>query len=184
MLAIYRLPDPLPGEQVLHVIHRDAFIALKRVLLFVVLLALPVALLLMINNLFPALTQHALAWPTIVISASGYLLFIWLLFFFSMVDYALDLWVITDRRIIDVRQSGFFSRTVAEQNISRIQDVSSNTSGFWPTIFKYGNVSIQTAGQQGKFHFEEIAHPDKIRDVLIKLSAEQQAAAAHATGKL
>lgn len=169
---MYHLPDPLPGETVLQVIHRDSFIALKRIFLFIVLLALPVGLFFMLSQLFPDLHNGLLAWPIIVLSASGYLFFVWLLFFFSIIDYILDVWVVTNERIINIEQNGFFSRTIAEQHLSKIQDVSSDVHGFWPTIWKYGNVTVQTAGEFGKFHMEEVPNPDRIRDMLVKMSSQ------------
>ncbi len=180
MLSAYRLAGPLPGEKVVTILHRDIFIVLKRILLFIVLLALPVALLFMLNRLFPALNQGLIVWPIIVMSASAYLLFIWLLFFFSIIDYLLDVWIITDQRIIDIRQSGFFSRTISELRLSRIQDITSDVSGVWATIFKYGNLKVQTAAQEEKFHFEEVGHPERVRDLLIRLSSVHEAAPAPA----
>ncbi len=169
---MYHLPNPLPGEIVLQVIHRDAFVALKRIALFILLIALPLGLLYMLDQLFPGLRASIIAWPIIALSASAYLFFVWLLFFFSIIDYLLDVWVITNERIIDIEQNGFFSRSIAEQHISKIQDVSSDVHGFWPTVWQYGNVTVQTAGEFGKFHLEEIPHPERIRDMLIKMSSQ------------
>lgn len=176
MLTVYHLADALPGEKVITVIHRDAFIAVKRVLSFALLLALPIALIAMINNLFPALSERIWAWPALLLALSAYLFFIWLLFFFSLIDYILDVWIITDKRIIDIRQNGFFSRTISEMHLSRVQDVSSETHGFFPTFLKYGNVIVQTAGEHNKLFFEEVNHPEHIRDILMKIVSEQHAA--------
>ncbi len=172
MLSTYRLPDALPGEKVKTVIHRDAIIAVKRVLFFALLLALPVIVIAMVNSLFPALINVVWAWPLLLLVSSAYVLFVWLLFFFSLLDYFLDVWIITDRRIIDIRQNGFFSRSISEMHLSRVQDISSETHGFFPTVFRYGNVVIQTAGEQTKLFFEEVNHPEHIRDMLMKLVAE------------
>ncbi len=171
MLHLYRLPHPMPGEKVIRIIHRDVFIALKRVGLFVLLLALPVIVLLMINQVFPAVDESGMITIIILLSLSVYLLFIWLLFFFSIIDYILDIWIITDKRIIDVQQNGFFSRVISEQMVVKIQDITSDTHGFWPTVWKYGNLTVQTAAEQNKFYFEEISDPEEVRDLLIRLAA-------------
>lgn len=172
MLHLYCLPHPMEGEKVIRILHRDAFVALKRVGLFVVLLVLPLLVLLMVTQLFPVLAESALAMIIGGLVVSAYLLFIWLLFFFSMIDYILDIWVITDRRIIDVSQNGFFSRKISEQMLSKIQDITSDTHGFWPTIWKYGDLTVQTAAQEKRFYFEEIPDPEGVRDLLIRLAAE------------
>lgn len=161
----------MPDEKVIRIIHRDVFIALKRVGLFVLLLALPAIVLLMINDILPSADDFGIVTIIMLLSLSVYLLFIWLLFFFSIIDYFLDIWIITDKRIIDIQQNGFFSRAISEQMVAKIQDISSDTHGFWPTVWKYGNLTVQTAAQTNKFYFEEISNPEEVRDLLIRLAA-------------
>lgn len=171
MMHLYKLPHPMPDEKVIRIIHRDVFIALKRVGLFVLLLALPAIVLLMINDILPSADDFGIVTIIMLLSLSVYLLFIWLLFFFSIIDYFLDIWIITDKRIIDIQQNGFFSRAISEQMVAKIQDISSDTHGFLPTVWKYGNLTVQTAAQTNKFYFEEISNPEEVRDLLIRLAA-------------
>lgn len=169
MFHIYRLPDALPDEKVEFAVHRDAFIAVRRVIFFVLLLALPVILFFMINILFPSLVEKVWVWPLLLTLGSAYVLFVWLLFFFSLLDYFLDVWIITGHRIIDIRQNGFFSRSVSEVRLDKVQDVSSQVNGFFPTVLKYGNIIVQTASENNNLYFEEVSHPEHIRDLLVKL---------------
>ncbi len=162
----------MKDEKVIRVLHRDIFVAVRRIILFILLLLLPILLLAVGNALFPDLVYYQTTMIIVGLSLSAYLLFIWLLLFFSMIDYLLDIWVITDRRIIDVQQNGFFSRKISEQMLSKIQDISSDTSGFWPTVWKYGDLTVQTAAEQNKFFFEEIPDPEGVRDLLIRLAAD------------
>lgn len=169
MFTTYRLPDALPGEKVIKVVHRDVFIALKRIIFFILLLAIPIIIIVMLNSLFPSLVEITWAWPLLLVCASAYLLFVWLLFFFSLLDYFLDVWIITDNRVIDVRQDGFFSRSISEVRLDKIQDISSQTAGFIETFLKFGNVILQTASERSAIFFEEINDPENIRDILVKL---------------
>jgi len=170
MLSVYRLPNQLPGEEVLYIIRRDLFILFKRVLFFILLIILPLVffyLLLITKSVFIlGDVSHAL----VVLGTSAYYLFIWLFFFFSFIDYYLDVWIITNERIIDIQQRGFFSRVIAEQKLFRIQDVTSEVNGLIPTMFRYGDCHIQTAGAKQRFLFHEVPNPDKIRDNIIKLA--------------
>ncbi len=174
MLSTYHLTDHLPGEKVIAVFHRDAFIAVKRVIFFGLLLLLPIIVIGMINFLFPELAGMAWVFPALLLVGSAYMFFVWLLFFFSLIDYFLDVWIVTDQRIIDIHQAGFFSRSVSEVKLSRVQDISSEIEGFWPTMLKYGNVIVQTASEQSKLFFEEVPKPDHIRDLLVKLTSEHK----------
>lgn len=167
MLSIYRLPHQLPGEKIVKILRRDVFILFKKILLFLFLLALFVGFILI--SYYQDIEQQYY-FPLLILAASAYLLFVWLFFFFSFIDYYLDVWIITNERIINIEQKGFFSRTISEQRLFRVQDVTSETHGLLPTIFKYGNVHVQTAGEKGRFLFEEISDPNQVRDIIIKLA--------------
>jgi len=84
--------------------------------------------------------------------------------------YTLDVWIVTDRRIIDSTQHGFFNRVVSELHLSRIQDISVSTRGVIQTFLKFGDLQVQTAGTDEKFKFQQIPHPEKVKDVIRKIS--------------
>jgi len=120
-------------------------------------------------NVQPALFHREISSSVIALASSAYYLFIWLFFFFSFIDYYLDIWLITSERIIDIQQKGFFSRVISEQKLFRIQDVTSEVHGFIPTILKFGNVHVQTAGTKERFFFHEVPNPDEVRNIIIHL---------------
>ncbi|OGF25236.1 hypothetical protein A2331_06005 [Candidatus Falkowbacteria bacterium RIFOXYB2_FULL_34_18] len=128
------------------------------------------------------LLESEIIYPIIVLSTSAYYLFTWLFFFFSFIDYYLDVWIITDKRIIDIQQRGFFSRIISELKIFRIQDVTSEIQGAIPTLLKYGEVFIQTAGTDQRFKFHEVPDPNGIRDIIIKLIQKNRKEQSQETG--
>jgi len=73
-------------------------------------------------------------------------LILWLLFFFRWTDYYLDVWVLTNKRIFDVEQKGFFSRSMSVFRLERIEDITININGILATFLKYGDIHIHTAG--------------------------------------
>lgn len=83
--------------------------------------------------------------------------------------YILDVWIVTNQRIIDSTQRGFFNRVVSELHVSRIQDVSVSTSGLIQTMFKFGDLQVQTAGTEEKFKFIQIPNPEDVKDEIAKL---------------
>ncbi len=170
MLSLYRLPGNIKDEKVLKIYRRDFFVLFKKVLFFLVLSILPALLFYWIAvNFDEFIFQGAISYSLSIIFTSSYYIFIWLFFFFSFIDYYLDVWIITNERIIDIQQKGFFSRIISEQRLYRIQDVTSEVHGFFPTVFKYGNVYVQTAGSKQRFFFNEIPNPENVRDTIIKL---------------
>ena len=74
-------------------------------------------------------------------------------------SYFLDIWVVTTKKIIDVEQEGLFGRRTAFLHLDRIQDITVSVRGLLPTILKYGDISVQTAAQQGEFFIHNIPHP-------------------------
>jgi len=165
----YNLPGKLPGEKIIKIIRKDGFILFGRLILVVILLALPIMVVLIMLSLYPNLLEGPVSYPMLALAASGYLLFVWLFFFFSFIDYYLDIWLITSERIIDVRQEGFFSRTVSELKLFQVQDVTSELKGALQFVFRYGDVYVQTAAEMQRFAFRQIPNPEGVRDIIIKL---------------
>lgn len=95
-----------------------------------------------------------------------WLLIGWVTMFFFWTDYYLDVWIITNKRLIDVEQKGLFSRNIATMPISRIQDVTSEISGIIPTLIGFGNIHVQTAGQEREFVIKKVANPNETRQKL------------------
>ncbi len=98
-----------------------------------------------------------------------YVLVVWQVFFIGVMDYFLDTWIITDHRVIDILQHGFFKRDISELRYSSIEDITVKIQGFIPTIFNYGDVIIQTAAEIGEFKFENIPYPNQIKDLVFKM---------------
>ncbi|MCA9361168.1 PH domain-containing protein [Candidatus Kaiserbacteria bacterium] len=73
--------------------------------------------------------------------------------------YYLDLWIITDRRIIVVDQIRFFSRKVSSFRLERMQDIKVSVNGIIPTLLNYGTMRAQTAGAADN-NFESKGLPD------------------------
>ena len=76
--------------------------------------------------------------------------------------------MITNQRIIYVRQDGFFARDISEQRLDKVQDATSEIHGVMSTVFNYGTVQVQTAAELERFSFDQVPKPEKIRDLIIK----------------
>lgn len=174
MLSVYKLPNQVPGEKIIKVIHRDFFILFKSILLSVLLMILPLAIFAALILGKAGIMEADIFLPLATLGASAYYLFVWLLLFFNFVDYYLDLWIITSERIIDIEQRGFFSRTISEQKIANIQDVTSEVKGVIPTVLNYGYLYIQSAAAKERFVFEDVPDPNGLRDIIIKLTEDHK----------
>lgn len=163
------LKDQLPDEEVVRVVRRDTIVLFKRSLSFIFAMVVVSVTGFLITDTFPSLIESSF-YPLIILAVHAFILFSWLFFFLSLTDYVLDVWYITNKRIIDIQQEGFFSRKISEQYLNRIQDVTSETVGVLPTIFRYGDVRVQTAGEQEHFLFHEVPEPEQVRQLIMELS--------------
>jgi membrane protein YdbS with pleckstrin-like domain len=170
MILLKYLPGKIKDEKIIMILRRDFFILLKKIFYFLVLILLPYIFYILFINSNPVLLSGNVSFPLIVLGISSYFLFIWLFFFFSFIDYYLDVWIITNERIIDIQQKGFFSRVISEQRHYRIQDVTSEVNGIIATVLKYGNVYVQTAGSKQRFFFHEVPNPEEVRNTIIRLA--------------
>ncbi len=93
-------------------------------------------------------------------------------FFYSLADYLLDVWLVTDHRIVDMKQNGLFNQDIAETRLSNVQDVSVSIKGVLATLFSFGNVVIQTAGAKQVFEFQQIPNPVRVKDTILRLFDE------------
>lgn len=161
-------------EKPVYLLRRHILIFIKDILLFTVLALVPYVLFRIMTSLYPWLLVHEVTYSLLVLAASVYYLFIWLLFFGHFLDYYLDLWIVTNDRVVNIEQHGLFARTIAELDLWKIQDVTSEVKGFFPTFLNFGNVHIQTAAEQKRFIFEEVPNPHEIRKRIIDLIEEDR----------
>ena len=61
--------------------------------------------------------------------------------------------IVTDINITQILQYSLFSRKVSQLNLINVEDVTSIQKGILPTIFGFGELKIETAGEQANFHF-------------------------------
>jgi len=61
------------------------------------------------------------------------------------IDHELDMYVITNHRIIWIEQVAFLNRTVSECNLWQVQEVNSRTKWFFSNMLNYWTLTIQTA---------------------------------------
>jgi Bacterial PH domain len=90
-----------------------------------------------------------------------------LFLFIEWLNHELDMFVITNNRIIGVEQISFLNRNVSECNLGQVQDVSSLTKWFFANILNYGTVTMQTAGNASNFLMDFCPKPlDNGRGIL------------------
>ncbi|MCA9329075.1 hypothetical protein KDA11_00355 [Candidatus Saccharibacteria bacterium] len=103
------------------------------------------------------------------LAVAGIMLFI---VFVATIIYYQSQIIVTDKTITQTIQTSLFSKKTSQLAISSVEDVTANESGFFATMLDYGQLLIETAGEQENFHFEYCPHADHYAKLV--LEARQQ----------
>ncbi len=95
-------------------------------------------------------------------------LFLWIGAFNTITYYFLNIWILTTERIIEIRQPRYFSRRISSFFLSRVQDVTSDVNGLIGTLFDFGFIHVETAGESDNFEMHGIRDPNKLRDTILR----------------
>lgn len=82
--------------------------------------------------------------------------------------------VVTNQRVIDIDQHGFFERNVAEAGYEKIQDVRYTIRGLWPTLFRFGTIVVQTAGEITNIELQAVQHPVDVQRLITDLQRQSR----------
>lgn len=72
----------------------------------------------------------------------------------------LNVLILTNKHIVDITQNAFFSRKVSSLELDSIEDVATLKKGIFPSLFDYGNLYVQTAGELPNFEIDKIPDPE------------------------
>lgn len=151
------------GEKVLKEVRRHWFIITSELFAVFLMFLFPLFIL-FILALFPStLSEMEISLPhftaiiTFVVSAWSIITL--LSGFMIWTHYYLDLWIITDRRIIAIDQIHFFNRNISVFRLERMQDIEVTIKGLLPTFLDFGTINAQTAGNF-ESNFKQTGMPD------------------------
>ena len=174
-MSIHNLINQKSYEKIILVCRRHPLTFIPYILFFILMLVVPFGLywLLARLSLLNYLENQAI-YVAAVLLTSVYYLSSYLFFYTRFVEFHLDLWVITNDRLLDMEQKSLFHRTVSEVDLYQIQDATSEVHGVFPSIFNYGDIVLQTAGPVPKFYFRNVAKPNQLREQILQLAAEDR----------
>lgn len=96
-----------------------------------------------------------------------WVLTLWIFFFLDWTKYYLDVWYVTEKRIIIVDQQGLFDRRISNVRFDKVQDVSLDVDGVIATFLDFGDIVVQTASEDNtKFTMTTVRHPEEVRRII------------------
>ncbi len=154
----------LPDEKTLVVLREHWFNVSTRLGVVIILFILPFMGQFLLHDYLKTNGITSFYW----LIAAIYLMFVWLRLFYIIFIYLLNIWVVTNHRVIDSEQHSFFSHRISELGIGDIQDVTVTIKGFNETMFRFGDIEVQTAAEEIRFKFKSIPEPEKVKDVIMR----------------
>lgn len=153
------------GEEVLHVFRRH-LIAMRKG--FYCLL-IPFA----VSAIPPLIWQSKL--ELFLLPIAGLLIGL-ILFSYHFLMWFYTYYIVTDQRIRQVTQKGFFGTDVIELQLSKVQNISYNIPGFFGEVFHFGTIVIQTF--VGDLVIRNVDHPEvtynKLQDAVMLVANQQE----------
>jgi len=118
-------------------------------------------IILLISSIPPLIWRYNL--ELFLLPVAGLLLGL-LLFSYHFILWYFSIYIVTDQRIRQVTQRGFFGKDVIDLRLSKVQSISYNIPGFSGDIFHFGTIVIHTF--VGDLVIHNVEHPVKIYNKL------------------
>lgn len=158
------------NEEVVITVRQHWFVIAGKLLLSGFLLLFPFLVGGMVSSLLSSVGVHPeTAIPLVNFFIATYSMVILAGILFSFMDYYLDIWIVTNQRILDIDQRGLFSREVGEIPITRVQDITTDIHGIMQSLLKFGTIRLQTAGER-EYNMPNVPHLDQVKEAILRYS--------------
>ena len=171
---VFSFSEKDDDENILLVLRPHWFTNLSWILTAIFMALVPISL-----TYVPLLSSFSLKYK--FISILFWYLITFIVAFEKFLSWYFDVYIITDNRVVDIDFKNLIVKKFSEADIHKIQDVTSNVIGFFPTMFNYGVVNIQTAAEVPEISFENIPNPEKVIKVLQELREKKKSNHARTT---
>lgn len=75
---------------------------------------------------------------------------------------------VTSKNVVQVIQSGVFTRKVSQISLSNVEDVTSEQKGVLAQLLGFGTLKVETAGEQANFMFNYAPQPTRIAKIILQ----------------
>ena len=86
--------------------------------------------------------------------------------YFHWYRYRNDIWAVTDQRLIDSIKRHWFHHQMASADLVDVEDIRVVREGLLQTVFNFGDVRCQTAGEVPNFVLDGVPNPTSVLAVV------------------
>lgn len=160
-----QFPGQRDDEQVVFVFRRHPIVITKGIIAFIIITVLGFV-------------------PFIIVPSNQHLLFVaaiaafigLLVLFYHWIGWYFSVYIVTNQRIRQSRQKGFFNKSVVDLGLNKIQSAYVEVQGLLGSLLKYGTIILHT--QVGDMHIKKVASAEtvygKIQEEIGKVEYENQ----------
>lgn len=113
-------------------------------------------------------TDRTLAFITAIALGSLIAIFTWI----AIIIYNGNRWIVTSDSITQIQQTGLFRKQTSQLSLENLEDVTFEQTTLLQSMFNYGTLKAETAGEHSKFHFDYCPNPKKYAVDIIEAHEE------------
>ncbi len=84
----------------------------------------------------------------------------------NFLHWFFNIYIVTNERIVDIDFYFLLFKRISQAELEKIQDISYSSGGIFATVFNYGNVTVQTAGEAPNLEFDMVPNPDRVVETI------------------
>ncbi len=176
MKTVLGFTDFKDQERVVTIVRHHWWVLFREIFVLVILFMLPFFLipLVFLFAVQGGTVSNNIPGGVVLFFSAAWALVMWNLIFARWTDFYYDIWVVTNWRIIDIDQQGFFRRDVSTLlTLDHIEDIKTELHGIIGNVLNFGHVQVQTAAAKDEFEFSDVANPTSV-DETVRAAQEEQ----------
>ena len=175
MQTVLGFTDFKDNERVVAVVRHHWWVFVRETAVLLLFFIAPFFLVPIVGSFFAAAGMSgAASGGVIFFFASLWTLMVWHLIFASFTEHYYDMWIITNWRIINIDQKGFFRREISTLlSLDRIEDIEASSTGFLADVLNYGHLQVQTAAHEDAFIMNDVSNPTGVERIIRSAQEEK-----------
>ncbi len=97
------------------------------------------------------------------------LAFIFAYIWFNFLSWYFNVGIVSNQRVIDIDFHTVLYKEVSETMLTKVEDVTAKSGGFFASVFNFGNVFVQTAGTDINIEFFNVPKPAEVTKIINSL---------------
>ena len=96
----------------------------------------------------------------------GVAAFVFGYYWFNFLAYFFNVGIVTNHRVVDVDFHAVIYKEITEARISKVEDITAKSGGYIASLFNFGNVFVQTAGNELNIEFVGVPRPSEVVKII------------------